>query len=175
MSMEDKLLNALTEQDHPQHEEAYDRIETAVFSAFENVAFTLEEEYTTRDNQKFADRFIQRGLDNSEQQMEEMDRLTEEESNSDAEAEPDLIERALAPDPTETRIATGQVDGEELTLVRNTEHTANHESIHYVKVFDDWDGNAEAVALEKDSFDTAEASLDYWEELVDAYGFTEDE
>ena len=169
MSMEQELLEALDERDHPQHEGAYERIETAVFTGFETVAFTLDGEYTTTDLQNFAESFIDRGLQQDE--WDELRRVEQQvQREEEAEEEPDLIERALAPDPQETRVATGEVDGKMLALIRVTHAPVGEsEEEHYVKVSESEDGEP----LEEEAFDTAEESLEYWEELVEAYDFEE--
>ena len=87
--------------------------------------------------------------------------------------EPDLIEQALAPDPTETRKASGTVgeDSKYVEVERVTENTAKNETLHMVRVYV---GNSDTAAT-KESFDDAEASVDYFNELVEKHRLLEEQ
>lgn len=153
--------------------EAVERIETTVFSVLEKEAMTLEQDFSSNDLRIFTENFIERGFDPSIQekaQMNEIAALTGESVQGD-DGEPDLIEQALAPDPTETRKASGTVgeDSKYVEVERVTENTAKNETLHMVRVYV---GESDTAAT-KESFDTAEASVEYFEQLVEKHDLEE--
>ena len=154
--------------------EAVERIETTVFSVLEKEAMTLEQDFSSNDLRIFTENFLERGFDPSIQekaQMNEMAALTGEGVEQEDD-EPDLIEQALAPDPTETRRASGTVGDDEkyVEVERVTEDTAKNETLNMVRVYV---GEIDTAAT-KESFDDAEESVDYFEQLIDKHDLEED-